>query len=83
MNAAPSPIGSTFERYLDEEGIKDQVYEVARERVSRWEDGDGFRCFENDRHLCCRDVTASSPIRAESARKRKIEAGKLGKSLRD
>lgn len=31
-----SPIGTTLQRFLEEEGIADEVEEIARKRVSDW-----------------------------------------------
>jgi hypothetical protein len=33
---AISPIGSSFQSFLEDEGIADEVYQIAREAVEAW-----------------------------------------------
>lgn len=46
MNTKLGQIGSSFESFLDEEGIKKEVHKVARERVQRWVEGAGVSSIE-------------------------------------
>jgi hypothetical protein len=36
MDAQHSPIGSSFDSFLEEEGIKDEVHAIANARVDAW-----------------------------------------------